>query len=72
MRRELLCPGAPRVSKVFAAALVLWGLTGGAAYAQLSSNCPSGLKFAAGACVQSCPAGYEDRGRVCVYRSLGS
>jgi hypothetical protein len=25
---------------------------------------------AAGACVRSCPAGYEDRGRECVFRSL--
>ncbi|TGE00547.1 hypothetical protein [Methylobacterium nonmethylotrophicum] len=32
--------------------------------------CRPPLKFAAGACVASCPAGYEDRGRTCVYRSL--
>lgn len=27
--------------------------------------CPSGLKFAAGACVRQCPAGFEDNGRTC-------
>lgn len=34
-----------------------------------ASYCPPGYKFAAGACVQECPAGYEDRGRVCVFRN---
>lgn len=33
-------------------------------------SCPPPLKFAAGACVAQCPAGYEDRGQECVYRSL--
>lgn len=32
--------------------------------------CRPPLKFAAGACVAQCPAGYEDRGRVCTFRSL--
>lgn len=31
--------------------------------------CPPGLKNAAGACVRSCPAGYEDQGTICSYRS---
>ncbi|MGX7704500.1 hypothetical protein [Methylobacterium sp. Gmos1] len=34
------------------------------------SYCRPPLKFAAGACVAQCPAGYEDRGRVCTFRSL--
>jgi hypothetical protein len=33
--------------------------------------CRPPLKFAAGACVPSCPAGYEDRGRYCEYRAGG-
>ncbi|MGE7413987.1 hypothetical protein [Methylobacterium tarhaniae] len=33
------------------------------------ANCPPGTKEAAGACVRTCPGGYEDRGTVCVYRS---
>jgi hypothetical protein len=33
-----------------------------------AQNCPPGHKIAAGACVQSCPGGYEDTGRICVYR----
>jgi hypothetical protein len=31
--------------------------------------CPPGLKYAAGACVASCPSGYADQGRVCVFVS---
>ena len=31
--------------------------------------CRPPLKYAAGACVAACPGGYEDRGRVCNYRS---
>ncbi|WP_288586468.1 hypothetical protein [uncultured Methylobacterium sp.] len=38
--------------------------------AQEESYCRPPLKFAAGACVAQCPAGYEDRGRTCVFRSL--
>lgn len=34
------------------------------------SYCRPPLKFAAGSCVAQCPAGYEDRGRVCSFRSL--
>lgn len=30
--------------------------------------CQPPLKWAAGACVASCPGGYEDHGRECVYR----
>ena len=36
-----------------------------------AASCPPPLKLAAGACVRACPAGYEDRGRECVFRSLG-
>lgn len=38
---------------------------------EFASSCRPPLKFAAGACVTSCPAGYEDRGRVCVFRGHG-
>ena len=38
--------------------------------AQAPTTCPPPNKLAAGACVPACPAGYEDRGRVCVYRSM--
>jgi hypothetical protein len=34
-----------------------------------TTACKPPLKFAAGACVVTCPGGYEDRGRECVYRS---
>lgn len=40
------------------------------AQAQYAASCPPPKKFAAGACVTVCPAGYEDQGRVCVYRNL--
>ena len=56
-------------SLAFAAALMLLALpactqtrSGGA---QWASSCPSGQKLAAGACVTSCPGGYEDRGSYC-------
>jgi hypothetical protein len=39
---------------------------------QFASQCRPPLKFAAGACVRSCPGGFEDRGRVCVFRSQSS
>ncbi|MCJ2089001.1 hypothetical protein MKK88_23890 [Methylobacterium sp. E-005] len=39
------------------------------ARAQYAASCPPPKKFAAGACVIACPAGYEDQGRVCVYRN---
>ena len=35
---------------------------------QFAFHCRAPLKFAAGACVPACPAGFEDRGRVCVFR----
>ena len=34
-------------------------------------DCPRGLKLAAGACVQQCPAGYADNGSRCDFRSMG-
>jgi len=40
------------------------------AQAQYAASCPTPKKLAAGACVTVCPAGYEDQGRVCVYRNL--
>jgi hypothetical protein len=40
------------------------------AQAQYASACPPPRKVAAGACVAACPAGYEDQGRVCVYRNM--
>lgn len=32
--------------------------------------CPPPLKYAAGACVRRCPAGYEAIGRYCRFRSM--
>lgn len=40
------------------------------AQAQYAASCPPPKKFAAGACVTVCPAGYQDQGRVCVYRNM--
>lgn len=37
---------------------------------QEEGYCRPPLKFAAGACVAQCPAGYEDRGRVCSFRNM--
>lgn len=60
-------------AKACTAALLLLALAGCVGSgSQISSYCAPGLKFAAGACVQSCPAGYDDRGRICIYRSLGT
>ena len=50
-----------------AAALALLGTA--SAQAQYATACPPPKKLAAGACVAACPAGYEDRGLVCVYRN---
>jgi hypothetical protein len=58
MRRLAIC----------AAALAL----AASAFTAAAQTCPRGQKFAAGACVTSCPGGYEDRGRTCVYRSQGT
>ncbi|WP_082504445.1 hypothetical protein [Methylobacterium sp. Leaf117] len=33
-------------------------------------SCQPPLKFAAGACVRRCPAGYRDTGRYCRFRSM--
>jgi hypothetical protein len=33
--------------------------------------CAAPYKFAAGACVTSCPGGYEDRGSICAHRGGG-
>lgn len=37
---------------------------------QFGRACPPPLKYAAGACVRRCPAGYEDNGRTCRFRSM--
>lgn len=37
---------------------------------RFSRACPPPLKYAAGACVRRCPAGYEDNGRTCRFRSM--
>nr|WP_287745427.1 hypothetical protein [Methylobacterium sp.] len=37
---------------------------------RLARQCPPPLKYAAGACVRRCPAGYEDNGRYCRFRSM--
>ncbi|MDP4003936.1 hypothetical protein [Methylobacterium sp. NEAU K] len=49
------------------AALTL--LAAAPAQARSAAACPHPKKLAAGACVTTCPAGYEDRGRDCVYRN---
>lgn len=36
---------------------------------QLGNVCRPPRKFAAGACVRRCPAGYQDEGRTCRLRS---
>jgi hypothetical protein len=56
-------PGLARIMAVTAL------LGAGPAQAQYATACPPPKKFAAGACVAACPAGYEDQGRVCVYRN---
>lgn len=33
-------------------------------------SCPAPLKFAAGACVKRCPAGYRDTGRYCRFKNM--
>ena len=37
---------------------------------RFSRACRPPLKYAAGACVRRCPAGYEDMGRTCRLRSM--
>ena len=37
---------------------------------RFSRACKSPLKYAAGACVRRCPAGYEDMGRTCRQRGM--
>jgi hypothetical protein len=59
-----------RAALVRATAAAILALLGTApARAQYGASCPPPKKFAAGACVAACPAGYEDQGRVCVYRN---
>ncbi|BAQ44622.1 MULTISPECIES: hypothetical protein [Methylobacterium] len=56
---------------VAAAATILFAAWNPSALlAQQETGCRPPLKSAAGACVAQCPAGYEDRGRICVFRSL--
>ena len=59
----------PIRSSSILAAVALALLRAAPANAQYAASCPSPKKFAAGACVTACPAGYEDQGRVCVYRN---
>jgi hypothetical protein len=35
-----------------------------------AASCPAGLKYAAGACVPTCPGGYADVGHECVFRNM--
>lgn len=60
------------VARIQVAALstIMLALPAAPAQAQYATACPPPKKFAAGACVTACPAGYEDQGRVCVYRNM--
>ena len=60
------------VATILVAALstIMLALPAAPAQAQYATACPPPKKFAAGACVTACPAGYEDQGRVCVYRNM--
>ena len=69
MARRLRGIGPVRSGGVLALA-VLALLAAAPAQAQYATACPAPKKFAAGACVATCPAGYEDQGRVCVYRNM--
>jgi hypothetical protein len=62
--RAIIATGFARIG--LAIVLVAAGATHGSA-----QSCPPPSKFAAGTCVQSCPGGYEDTGRTCVYRRQG-
>ncbi len=69
MVRRLRVSGSNRPWRLLAVmALALLGVA--PAEAQYAGSCPPPKKFAAGACVTVCPAGYEDQGRVCVYRNM--
>jgi hypothetical protein len=37
---------------------------------RFNRSCPPPLKFAAGACVRRCPAGYRDTGRTCRFKNM--
>ena len=58
------------VSRLASAASLAVAATAVPAAAQYAASCPPPQKLAAGACVTVCPAGYEDRGRECMFRSL--
>ena len=38
--------------------------------ARFRDACRPPLKYAAGACVRRCPAGYRDQGRTCRFRNM--
>ena len=63
--------GRDRIGSARILAVTVLALLGVApARAQYAASCPPPKNFAAGACVAACPAGYEDQGRVCVYRNM--
>ena len=51
--------------------LVIAGVSAALGQEQQSYYCKAPTKFAAGACVLECPAGYEDQGRVCTFQRQG-
>ncbi|WP_407528159.1 hypothetical protein [Methylobacterium oryzisoli] len=59
-----------RLHRTLAAAILLAGATPVPSWSQVRDSCPPGLKWVAGACVRSCPGGYEDQGDRCVYRNM--
>nr|WP_267356532.1 MULTISPECIES: hypothetical protein [unclassified Methylobacterium] len=69
MRRRLRLFDSIRPGRLLAgmAVALLWAVP---AEAQVAGACPPPKKIAAGACVAACPAGYEDQGRVCVFRNM--
>jgi hypothetical protein len=55
----------------FTVTLLVLACAGPAIAQYYAGSCPRGQKFAAGACVTSCPAGYSDQGSYCRLRNMG-
>ena len=68
VRGRLLATDAeePMLRVSLAIVIAVLGVTGA------SAACPRGQKALSGACVASCPSGYDDQGANCVFRRGGS